>query len=165
MAVRNENMPTMASFVGASSTYSANDMALGIGHEQVFGTSPKWNVEEPWDNRRLRRVMLAQELAKTAVLPPTSGEQTVTRRIVQVFIADPNENVPLEHCLLHEGDRKMTDLTDQELFFELDMKSMLEEHNKKRVTFIDKKVKDRTENLEPAKVRDLKMVVVTVATL
>jgi hypothetical protein len=87
------------------------------------------------------------------------------RRIVQVFIADSNENVPLDDCVLYKGDQKLTDANDQELFFELDIKSILEAHNVKRIKMIDKKVKDRTEYLEPAKVRDLKMVVVTVASL
>lgn len=87
------------------------------------------------------------------------------RRVVQVFIADSNDNLSLDDCLLFKGDEKLTDATDQELFFELDIKDMLERHNAKRVKIIDKKVKDRTEYLEPAKVRDLKMVVVTVANL
>lgn len=85
------------------------------------------------------------------------------RRIVQVYIADPSDAVPLADAILYTGEQKMTDLTDQELFFEIDIKSILEAHNAKRTKVIDKKIKDRTEYLEPAKVRDLKMVVVTVA--
>ena len=85
------------------------------------------------------------------------------RRVVQVFIADPNENVPLEQSLLYQGEVKVTDLTDQELFFEIDIKTILTAYNEKRVKIINKKVKDRTEYLEPVKIRDLKMVVVTVA--
>lgn len=85
------------------------------------------------------------------------------RRLVQVFIADPDENVPMADCLLFKGDQKLTDLTDQELFFEIDIKSILDKHNEKRVKLVNKKVKERTENLEPAKIRDLKMVVVNVA--
>lgn len=87
----------------------------------------------------------------------------VTRRLVQVFIADPDENVPLEQSLLYSGDQKLTDATDQELFFEIDIKSILDKHNSSRVKIINKKVKERTEHLEPAKIRDLKMVVVNVA--
>lgn len=90
-------------------------------------------------------------------------ENRVARRLVQVFIADPNENVPLEDSLLYSGEQKLTDATDQELFFEIDMKTILAAHNEKRVKIVDKKVKDRTEYLEPVKIRDLKMVVVTVA--
>jgi|GEM_PF-2623089 hypothetical protein len=95
------------------------------------------------------------------------GENVVadkpTRRIVQVYIADTDENVPLENSLLYKGEPKLTDATDQELFFEIDIKGILDSHNEKRKTFINKKVKDRTEYLEPARVRDLKMVVVNIA--
>lgn len=94
---------------------------------------------------------------------PQSKETDVTRRLVQVFIADPNESIPLEDSLLYSGDQKLTDLTDQELFFEIDMKGVLATHNAKRVKVVDKKVKERTEYLEPAKIRELRMVVVTVA--
>lgn len=85
------------------------------------------------------------------------------RRLIQIFIADPDENVPLDHCLLYSGEQKLTDLTDQELFFEVDVRSLLESHNAKRVNLVNKAVKERTENLEPARVRDLKMTVVTIA--
>lgn len=85
------------------------------------------------------------------------------RRLVQVFIADPNENVPLNDSLLYRGDQHLTDATDQELFFEIDINMLLKAHNLKRVTFVDKKVKERVEHLEPIKIRELKMVVVTVA--
>ena len=87
-----------------------------------------------------------------------------SRRLVQVFIADPDESVPLEQSMLYSGDQKLTDATDQELFFEIDMKSALEKHNAERIKLVNKKVKERTEYLEPAKIRDLKMVVVNVAT-
>ncbi|KRQ94953.1 hypothetical protein CQ12_38095, partial [Bradyrhizobium jicamae] len=86
------------------------------------------------------------------------------RRLVKVVIVDPNENIPLDDCVLYSGDEKLTDSTDQELFFEIDIKGILEAHNDKRVKVIDKRVKERTEHLEPAKIRDLKMVVVNIAT-
>ena len=86
------------------------------------------------------------------------------RRIVQVFIVDTYESVPLDKCVIYRGEQKLTDLTDQELFFEIDIKSLLDAHNVERVKLIDKRVKERTEHLEPARIRDLKMTVVTVAT-
>lgn len=97
--------------------------------------------------------------------PPAKQEtpMAVTRRLVQVFIADPNENIPLADSLLYSGDQKLTDATDQELFFEIDIKDILTKHNEKRTKTVDKKVKERVEYLEPAKIRDLKMVVVNVA--
>lgn len=85
------------------------------------------------------------------------------RRLVQIFIADPDPNVPLDNCLLYSGKQLLTDLTDQELFFEVDVKTILDAHNKTRVSLINKAVKDRAEYLEPARVRDLKMTVVTIA--
>lgn len=85
------------------------------------------------------------------------------RRIVKVIIADPDENVPLESSILYTEEEKLTDSTDQELFFEIPIKELLDAHNAKRVTWVNRKVKDRTENLEPARIRDLKMVVVTIA--
>jgi hypothetical protein len=86
-----------------------------------------------------------------------------TRRLVQVFIADPDERVPLGQSMIYSGEQKLTDLTDQELFFEVDIKSLLGLHNAKRTQIIDKSVKDRSEFLEPVKIRDLKMVVTTIA--
>ncbi len=88
---------------------------------------------------------------------------SVTRRLVQVIIVDPNDNIPLDQCLLYNGIPKLTDATDQELFYEIEIKDLLAKHNEKRVKIVDKKVKERTEHLEPAKIRDLKMVVVTIA--
>ena len=86
-----------------------------------------------------------------------------TRRLVQVFVADPNENIPLDKCLLYKGDLKLTDCNDQELFFEIDIKTILDTHNKVRAATVNKAVKERTEYLEPARIRDLRMTVVEVA--
>ena len=96
---------------------------------------------------------------------PKKEIQMTGRRLVQVFVADPDEMVPLENCLLYTGEMKITDSTDQELFYEIDVKAMLDKHNAFRKTIVDKDVKDRTEYLEPVKIRDLKMVVVTAAEL
>lgn len=88
------------------------------------------------------------------------------RRIVQVFIADPNENVPLEHAVLYKGDQKLTDLTDTELFFETPINDCLKSHNDKRVKWLDKEASKKAGKdipLDPVKIRELKMVVVTIA--
>jgi len=84
--------------------------------------------------------------------------------MVQVYIVDPSEQVPVEDSLIYmDTAPHLTDLTNQELFFEIDIKTKLADHNKKRVTLVNKAVKDRTEHLEPAKIRELKMIVVDVA--
>ena len=94
---------------------------------------------------------------------PVQGLE-IKRRIVKVFVVDPDENVPLEKSIIYRGDEKMTDLTDQELYFELELGALLKAHNEYRVTLINKAVKERTEHLEPARIRDLSMTIVTVAT-
>lgn len=99
-------------------------------------------------------------LASTGVFKVANQQ----RRLVQVFICDPNENVPLPDCLIYRGDQKLTDLTDQELFFEIDIRTILASHNEKRVKMVDKAVKERIEYLEAARIRDLKMTVVNIAT-
>lgn len=86
------------------------------------------------------------------------------RRLVQVFVIDPDENVPVEGCLLYQGEVKITDATDQELFFEIDIRDMLAKHNAKRTALVDKTIKDRKQHLEAARIRDLRMTVVSIAT-
>lgn len=83
------------------------------------------------------------------------------KRIVQVFICDPTEEVPLDKALLFRGDQKFTDLTDQELFFEVDIKTIIDSHNAFRATVL-RKGSDK-KFLDPIRIRDLKMVVVNVA--
>lgn len=87
-------------------------------------------------------------------------------RIVKVFIADPNENLPLASRVLHSGEEQLTDLTDQELFFEVPIAEILSKHNDVRKATVDKKAAEKFGRdifLEPARIRDLRMVVVTVA--
>lgn len=105
---------------------------------------------------------------QNAALPNQAKEKHAmsNARIVKVFIADPNENLPLDKRVLHSGEEKLTDLTDQELFFEVPINDMLKKHNEYRVTVVDKKQAEkfgRDIMLEPVRIKDLKMVVVTVA--
>lgn len=89
-----------------------------------------------------------------------------TRRIVQVFIADPNENVPLDQSVLYKVDQKLTDATDAELYFEIPIKELLDKHNANRVKILDKDATRKAGKdvfLDVVKIRDLKMVVVNVA--
>jgi len=85
------------------------------------------------------------------------------KRMVRVLIVDPDDQVPVDKSVLHDSKEILTDLTDEELFFEVDLKAALEKHNEYRKTLIDKDVKERTEHLEAARIRDLKMLVVTLA--
>ena len=68
--------------------------------------------------------------------------------------------------MIYTGEQKLTDLNDTELFFEVPIKELLDKHNAQRVKFTDKEASKRAGKdilLDPVKIRDLKMVVVTVA--
>ena len=144
-------------------TYSATAYGIGNqgGHDFVslnnhqipnYVGNPKNDWADTILQAKLANSQQEQEMNKMS-----------NRRLVKVIIVDPNENIPLNDCILYSGEEKLTDATDQELFFEIDIKRLLDEHNAKRTKFIDKKVKERSEYLEPAKIRDLKMVVVGIA--
>ena len=85
------------------------------------------------------------------------------KRIVQVFVVDPHDSISLDRTVLYKGEQKLTDATDQELFFEIGIKELLDKHNEYRVTVKDLETEDHR-LLQPAKIRDLKMVVVNIAT-
>lgn len=98
------------------------------------------------------------------IVPQEKPKVAFTSRLVKVFIADTDENVPLEKRLLYRGDELFTDLTDQELFFEVPITDLLSKHNEFRLTLKDKKAsKEKDVFLEPIRVRDLKMLVVALA--
>ena len=117
----------------------------------------------PYKQAAARSAAAKDEAIILAAIRENEMANTPVRRIVKVFIADIDDNVPLEKSVIYSGEEKLTDLTDQELFFEVDIKSVLDKHNEYRKTLVNKKVKERTELLEPAKIRDLKMVVVNIA--
>lgn len=88
------------------------------------------------------------------------------KRLVRVIIADTDENLPLESMILYKSDEMFTDLTDQELFFQIGIKELLEKHNALRTNTRDKKRSEKMNkevNLELARIRDLKMVVISLA--
>jgi hypothetical protein len=153
-------------------TYTSNSSFCGnlYAGDPVFGTTtgPAFTyTQSPLAEEAFKQAwQQTQDLELIRNNMP--NETAAKRRIVQVFIADPNENVPLDHSLLYQDDKPhLTDLTDQELFFDLDIKSILEKHNEYRVTVVDKDAsegKNKDIMLEPAKVRDLRMTVVNVAT-
>lgn len=90
----------------------------------------------------------------------------IQRRLVQVFIADPHPDVPLESAMLHRGEMQFTDASDQELYFGIPIMNLLTKHNDARKTWLDKEATKRAGKdifLEPAKIRELRMVVVTIA--
>jgi hypothetical protein len=108
-----------------------------------------------------------QELfAKAQATEKPNPQPMSQRRIIQVFIADANDNVPLDQSVLYRGEQKLTDLTDAELYFEIPINDLLKAHNEKRVKWTDKEASKRSGKdifLDPVRIRELKMVVVTIA--
>lgn len=161
--VDNLQIPMMA-----SSAYASNTMSLDAGNFLGYHPVPAASdAAVRLATQTPRRTILGAQATTATTHQPNIKEPlpmtTPKRRLVKVVIVDPNENIPLDQCVLYSGDEKVTDATDQELFFEIDIKDMLAKHNERRVKLVDKKVKERTEHLEPAKIRDLKMVVVNIA--
>lgn len=152
--------PSISSTNYATSTYIPNQL-MTQGGTGMGGIGLAQSLEGAMS--RKSQVYFHEPTATTTTTKPKKEASMSTRRIVQVFIADIDENVPLDKSVIYEGKQQLTDATDQELYFEIDIKGILDEHNKYRTTLINKKVKERTEHLEPVKVRDLKMVVVNVA--
>lgn len=122
-----------------------------------------------WQHQ-LHRPFTQHDPSPTPNPGPTPMSQSTTngtgRRVVQVFIADPHPDVPMDKALLYKGEPTFTDSTDQELYFELPVAALLARHNEQRVLLLDKEAtrkSGREVRLEPARVRDLKMAVVVIA--
>lgn len=173
------DLPTISNASYASSTIEGGGIGAGIVLQSATAAVPRdwagdkiisasqWHQTFYDEDEMFNRNDLLRDAAqwgKARQVHLDNQEKPMSkRRLVQVIVVDPNENIPLEYCVLYQGDQRLTDLNDQELFFELDIKALLEKHNAIRTKVRDKKVKEREEFLEPAKIRDLKMVVVNIA--
>jgi len=140
-----------------SSTYSASPITMGSGSvgSLYVGTEVNKLIPPEWMQNPLYQKITPQEKPKMSSL-----------RVVKVYIADTNENLPMMSRVLYTGEEKFTDLTDQELFFEIPVTALLATHNIVRGQTIDKKQAEKFGRdifLEPARIRDLRMVVVAVA--
>lgn len=157
--------PTITASAYTTTTYSPV-MDSGGALLKAVDIPANWHDPASPDEIRKLAKLFDNNVAAQAATIAYSEEVNMGARIVKVFIADTDENIPLEKRVLYSGTEKLTDLTDQELFFEVPIANLLDAHNKMRATTIDKKQSDkfgRDIKLEPARIRDLKMVVVTVA--
>lgn len=154
------DFPQMATIAYGSSTANLPQQFIWSGDS------------EPEDEmKQLRSLASRKSLEQFQAFIQPKPTQTIpenmsTRRIVKVFIADPHPDVPMEKALLHQGEEKWTDATDQELFFEIPIKDLLNTHNAERVKWLDKEATKRSGKdvfLEQVKIRDLRMVVVEIA--
>jgi len=137
---------------GGDSPISAQSLERRIP-SRVLGGAAEGPLKIPTTDSERRYWQGPENKAAMAPVP--------TKRIVQVYIFDPDTQVPVENSMIYQDPRpRITDMSDQELFFDIDLKTRLEAHNKQRVAMINKNIKERTEHLEPARIRDLRMVVV-----
>ena len=95
-------------------------------------------------------------------LPVTTKANELSRRYVQVFIVDPDEEVPLEKAMLYTGTPKMTDMTNEELFFSLPVMDILKKHNEFRKAH-QVEIGTKKKFLKEIRIKDLSMTVVTIA--
>lgn len=152
------DMPDMRAY-----NYSAKPLSWG-GNQEIKTVAIDDAV------RRLQQDFYTNTVASNQLQIPNAipKEKPLpsAKRLVEVYIVDPDENVPVEKSVLHESKRLLTDLTDQELFFEINVKQLLDTHNEMRQSTQDKQAsidKGTAVFLEPVKIRDLKMLVVTIA--
>lgn len=140
------------------------DAAAAYGAIQApeWAVMPKVNNNLLMATRRVQPAVTKEDF--NALFKEEEEVPNDLRRLVRVIIMDPDPRVPLEKCKLHDSGEFMTDLTDQELFYDIDLGAKLKAHNDYRVSLVDKTVKERTDWLEPVRIRDLCMSVTTVAT-
>ena len=169
----------MANYAVSTTNYTSD----GVGHRWV----PQEHGDEDfdrWGARRVRvapfgrddvdsMVLAAAKKAREAPKPAPKADAVeeenrdmTAKRLVRVIIVDPHDDIPTEDAVLYMGTETFTDKTDQELFFDIPIGDMLKEHNERRVKVRDKKAskgKEREQFLEPARIRDLDMVVLTIS--
>lgn len=90
-------------------------------------------------------------------------------RSVRVYLVDPDKKLngyDLKERILYQGEEFLTDGTDEELFYAIPIMDLLKKHNEKREATVDKDATRKAGKdmfLEPIRIRDLKMVVSTLA--
>jgi len=79
-------------------------------------------------------------------------------RIVSIYVVDPDENLEPKDALVHIKENFMTDLTNEDILVDLELKEALANHNTKRIKIVDE---DRSDDrgkevmLKTVKIKDL----------
>jgi hypothetical protein len=160
----NAETPTISGYAHTHSTYDGTGTAVHQMLQQAQVVDAQLHSGDA--AMRGRRMLLGASVAPAlkAMIMEAKKEDEMSKRYVQIFIADPDPKVPVGKSLLHFTQPAMTDLTDQELFYEIEIKRVLDHYNETvRTKTVDKEIKDRTAYLEPARIRDLVMNVTTIA--
>jgi hypothetical protein len=172
------DLPRLSSSVGytGSSNYiGPSTFTTGANaHPQLWvGSLPPANhtindwskalIQNDVVERRLTLPATPKPEQKVAVKMATTTPATPALRIVRMYLVDPDQNLPLDRRVIHAGAEMTTDATDAELMHEVPVKEILAMHNEFRKTVRDKAVKSKEVYLEPVRMRDLILSVVTVA--
>ena len=162
-------LPSMAALQGYSTTSVSPTSAGGwVDNTSSVGADPRreairsLQIGMPIDFGEVG----ADDYELKDMIDEEEDDEMSSFRLARVFIVDPDDRLPLDKRVLYAGPEITTDLTDQELFFEVEIKDRLDKHNVIRKDTVDKetsKSKDKDVFLEPIRIRDLKMVVVTLA--
>lgn len=162
-------LPSISNCSLMNSTYLP-DLTSGFSTGIIgLGSSSQYTREvykyPTLDDEHTKAMMGLEEKAMKLKKRPAKETMAESKqRIVRVFIVDPDFRIPLNKAILFEAPEQLTDLTDQELFMEVNIKPILVEHNAYRTGLVDKTVKSEKQVfLEPVRIRDLKMVVSTIA--
>lgn len=149
---------------------SYNTAVVPFRDEYILGIPPQETGDVDYIIRRFNIEGTAPAMTQTVQMLQFAKEKIMaevknTTRVVQVYIADvTSEHVPLVDRILYKSEQFLTDSTNEELFFSIAIKDLLDKHNEKRSKIVNPDIKDRTEHLKPIRIRDLRMTVVQVAT-
>ena len=154
-------MPEMFKNILSNSSYVGTAL-LGNTVGNSSPTSKIW--ARPTPDRSYESYITPKGEAPVADAKP--APTTVELRIVKIVIADVDKNLPVGKRIIHNGVEQVTDLTDDELFFEVPIVDLLKTHNELRAKTLNKTDTAKAGKdvfLEPIRVRDLRMVVVDIA--
>lgn len=160
-------MPSITSTAYTTSSVSGNQMLMGMAAPSAVPRDMNGPLDLKHPGGIFRGAAAAfEEAVQLTKFGLNQKEAQVGMRFVKIFIVDPTDDLPLAQRVLHNGAEQLTDLTDQELFFELPIKELLDKHNATRVGTLNKKATDKAGKdvfLEPIRVRDLRMNVTLIA--
>lgn len=130
--------PGMAASAASTPTSTIATAGAVVGRKQLL--AGRWDDVSEWADNQKRIAAMAN-----------------SERVVQIYVADLDQNLPLDKRLIWQSEPIFTDLTDNDLWFDMAVviTEKLGEHNKYRLTVRNKSIKDREQMLEEIRPRDL----------
>lgn len=94
-------------------------------------------------------------------------EEIMCRKLVQVYVVDPDVRVPDEKAVLYESKEFVTIETEDEIRDGLDLKGMLKKHNEVRVKILDEVRTDESDRdifLRKIRIKDISIQILDILT-